>query len=100
MSSVLDNAVQGICGTPFDSMVQKFKTSYLLTRTTRYCPYESCKQRYAEWKHDLEYLMELLARGKINPKVHSRVTLSDVPYIHQLLETEDVHGVIVCKPWK
>lgn len=100
MSSVLDNAVQGICGTPFDSMVQKFKTSYLLSRTTRYCPYESSKHRHAEWKHDLEYLMELLARGKINPKVHSRVTLSDVAYIHQQLETEDVNGIVVCKPWK
>lgn len=100
MSNILDSSVQGLCGTPFDSIVQNFKSSFLLSRTTRYCPYESSVQRHDEWKHDLKYLMELLARGKINPKVYQRITLDDVPFMQHQLESEEFDGVIVCKPWK
>lgn len=100
MSLIMNGAEMGYCGTPFDVMYQRFKSGYLLSRTTRYCPYEWSKNKPTEWKHDMEYLMELLARGKINPKVTKRIPLDSVPYYQQQLEAGEVSGLIVCKPWK
>ena len=51
-------------------------------------------------QHDLEYLFALLARGKIKPEVRQRIALDAVPFTHQQLESGDLDGIIVCKPWK
>ena len=51
-------------------------------------------------QHDIEYLMELLARRKINPVVEKRVTLDAVPFTQQQLEAGEIEGLVVCKPWK
>ena len=50
MNLINDGAERGYCGTPVDAMVQRFKSGYLLSRTTRYCPYESSQFKPAEWK--------------------------------------------------
>ena len=51
-------------------------------------------------QHDIEYLMELLARRKINPVIEKRVTLDAVPFTQQQLEAGEIEGLVVCKPWK
>jgi len=43
MNLINDGAERDCCGTPVDAMVQRFKSGYLLSRTTRYCPYESSR---------------------------------------------------------
>ena len=100
MNLVMSTAEIGHCGTPFDVIMQRFKSGFLLSRTTRYCPYEWSQTKPSEWKHDMEYLMELLSRGKINPKVSKRIALDAVPYYQQQLEGGEVEGLVVCKPWK
>eukprot|EP00554_Chaetoceros_debilis_P003025 CAMPEP_0194084916 /NCGR_PEP_ID=MMETSP0149-20130528/15347_1 /TAXON_ID=122233 /ORGANISM="Chaetoceros debilis, Strain MM31A-1" /LENGTH=351 /DNA_ID=CAMNT_0038767679 /DNA_START=280 /DNA_END=1335 /DNA_ORIENTATION=+ len=100
MNLIMNGAERGYCGTPMDAMIQSFKAGYLLSRTTRYDVYESSKLRPAEWKHDIEYLMELLARRKINPVIEKRVTLDAVPFTQQQLEAGEIEGLVVCKPWK
>ena len=100
MTLIMNGAEMGLCGTPFDAMVNRFRSGYLLSRTTRYSPFEQSQLKPAEWKHDMEYLMELLARGKINPQVTKRISLDSVPYFQQQLEAGEIEGLIVCKPWK
>ena len=51
-------------------------------------------------KHDLDYLMRLLERGKISPTVTKHITLDDVPHIHKEIEAGKMNGLYVCKPWK
>eukprot|EP00979_Chaetoceros_neogracilis_P006551 scaffold1338_cov272-Chaetoceros_neogracile.AAC.9 len=100
MSVIMSDAEVGYCGTPFDAIIQRFKAGFLLSRTTRYFPHEWSQQNPSEWKHDMEYLMELLSRGKIAPKVAKRISLDAVPYYQQQLESGETEGLIVCKPWK
>lgn len=100
MNLIMSGAEIGHCGTPFDVIMQRFKSGFLLSRTTRYCPFEWSQTKPSEWKHDMEYLMELLSRGKINPKVSKRISLDAVPYYQQQLEAGEVDGLVVCKPWK
>ena len=51
-------------------------------------------------KHDLDYLMRLLERGKISPTITKRVSLEAVPQLHKDLESGKINGIFVCKPWK
>lgn len=100
MNVVMNGAEIGYCGTPFEVFFNRVKAGYFLSRTTRYCPYEWSQTHPAQWKHDMEYLMELLSRGKINPKISKRISLDAVPFYQQQLEAGEEDGIIVCKPWK
>ena len=100
MALVMNIAEPGMCGTPIEMAINRIKSGWLMTHTTRYCPYESSQQRPGEWKHDMEYLFALLARRKIKPQVTKRISLHAVPYTQQQIEAGEIEGNIICKPWK
>jgi len=99
MTLVMNNSERGWFGTPMDASVQTFATKFM-SRTSVYDPYRSSQTKPNEWKHDLDYLMKLLERGKICPKITKRISLEAVPLAQQELEAGNVDGLIVCKPWK
>lgn len=99
MTLVMNASERGWFGTPMDASVQAFATKFM-TQTTSYDPYESSQNNRSEWKHDLDYLMQLLERKKISPSVTKRITLDAVPTAQKELEAGNVNGLIVCKPWK
>lgn len=100
MTLLMNAAEPGMCGTPLDTAIAHFRSGWLMSSTTRYCPYESSLKRPEEWKHDMEYLFALLSRGKIKPEIHQRIALDAVPFTHQKLEAGEISGIVVCKPWK
>ena len=62
--------------------------------------YESSKLKPKEWKHNLDYLMCLLERGKLHPIATKHITLDDVAMAQKEIEAGNVDGLIVCKPCK
>jgi len=50
-------------------------------------------------KNDLLFLVRLLKKDVIKPKVAGRIPLRAVVYAHDKLQHEDVDGTIVCEPW-
>lgn len=45
------------------------------------------------------YLMFLLERGDIKPKVSERVPLNGVPDAQRLVQSGRANGTLVCVPW-
>lgn len=68
------------------------QTSFLNTTTM----YDDDTEQY---KQDLRYLMFLLERGDIKPKVAERVSLDDVPDAQRLMQSGRANGTVVCVPW-
>lgn len=56
MTLLMNAAEPGMCGTPFDTAMAHFKAGWLMTSTTRYCPYESSQKKPEEWKVCLKEL--------------------------------------------
>lgn len=68
------------------------QTSFLNTVTT----YDDDNEQY---KQDMRYLMFILERGDIKPKVAERVSLDDVPDAQRLMQSGRANGTVVCVPW-
>lgn len=68
------------------------QTSFLNTATI----YDDDTEQY---KQDLRYLMFLLERGDIKPKIAERVSLDDVPDAQRLMQSGRANGTVVCVPW-
>lgn len=75
------------------------KAKYMMSQTnflnTQTC-YDDDTDQY---KQDLRYLMFLLERGDIKPKVAERVSLDDVPDAQRLMQSGRANGTVVCVPW-
>jgi len=99
MTLVMNASERGFFGSPIDAKMQSISTKFM-TQTSTYDAYDSSISKPKEWKHDLGYLMALLAAGKISPKILFRIPLEDVAEYHETLETGSIDGIIVCKPWK
>jgi len=99
MTLVMGSSERGWFGTPLDASVQAFATKFM-TRTTSYDPYQWSQNYPMEWKHDLDYLMQLLERGKISPTVTKRISLDGVAQAQKEIEAGKFNGLYVCKPWK
>ena len=50
MTMLMNGSEAGMCGTPLDASIARFKAGWMMTKTTRYCPYESSQKRPEEWK--------------------------------------------------
>jgi len=73
----------------------------LLPNARRACFYSitALRKRHPEWyRTDLEKLFELLAEGKIHPRIAERIQLSDVPDAHRRIEAGGLDGKIVICP--
>ena len=92
---------QGACGIEIAELQQQWaelkaklmsKTHFINTDTI----YD---EDTAQYKQDLKYLMFLLERGDIKPKVAERVSLNDVPDAQRLMQRGRANGSVVCVPW-
>lgn len=52
-----------------------------------------------QFQQDLRYLIFLLERGIIKPRIAELVSLSDVPDAQRLMESGKANGTVVCSPW-
>jgi NADPH:quinone reductase-like Zn-dependent oxidoreductase len=50
MTLLMNAAEPGIFGSAFDTSVAHFKAGWLMSNTTRYCPYDSSRRRPDEWR--------------------------------------------------
>ncbi len=50
MTKLMNAANPGLFGGTIDTSVARFKSDWLMSKTTRYCPYESSQNRPKEWK--------------------------------------------------
>lgn len=50
MTLLMNVAEPNMCGTPMETAFAHFKARWLMSRTSRYCPYESSQERPEEWK--------------------------------------------------
>ncbi|GHO72648.1 NADPH:quinone reductase [Ktedonobacter sp. SOSP1-85] len=57
------------------------------------------KNRHPEWfREDLTKLFALLVEGKIKPVIAKRLSLEDVVYAHELIESAQIQGKLVLLP--
>lgn len=77
----------------------EIKARHFMSRTHYYDIIESCENKPHQFKHDLEYLFELLKQKKINPNINGKISLSEVSNVHTLLE-EGRLSLTVCQPWR
>eukprot|EP00571_Detonula_confervacea_P017135 CAMPEP_0172312996 /NCGR_PEP_ID=MMETSP1058-20130122/19065_1 /TAXON_ID=83371 /ORGANISM="Detonula confervacea, Strain CCMP 353" /LENGTH=523 /DNA_ID=CAMNT_0013026571 /DNA_START=50 /DNA_END=1621 /DNA_ORIENTATION=- len=75
------------------------KAKYMMSQTcfmNTATAYDDDREQY---KQDLRYLMFLLERGEVKPKVAERVSLEDVPDAQRLMQSGRANGTVVCVPW-
>jgi NADPH:quinone reductase-like Zn-dependent oxidoreductase len=68
-------------------------------RRARFYSITALRKRHPEWyRADLEKLFELLAQGRIHPRIAERIQLSDVPDAHRRIEAGGLDGKLVICP--
>lgn len=60
----------------------------------------SFKYNRREAKRDFEFLLDLLSKRMIRPRIDRYIGLRDVPSVHEELRNMALAGAIVCEPWK
>lgn len=75
------------------------KAKYMMTKTSFLNTVTTYDEDTEQFKQDLRYLMFLLERGDIKPKVAERVSLDDVPDAQRLMQSGRANGTVVCVPW-
>lgn len=69
MTLLMNTAQTQICGTPLDIALARFKAGWLMSNTTRYCPYESSQKRPAEWKVRIILFRFLFCKLTLSSKI-------------------------------
>mmetsp|Transcript_17270 Transcript_17270/g.36434 ORF Transcript_17270/g.36434 Transcript_17270/m.36434 type:complete len:522 (+) Transcript_17270:77-1642(+) len=75
------------------------KAKYIMSQTSFLDTTACYDQETEQYKQDLRYLMFMLERGGIKPKVAERVSLDDVPDAQRLMRSGRANGTVVCVPW-
>jgi len=75
------------------------KAQYMMTQTSFLNTVTTYDEDTEQYKQDLRYLIFLLERGDIKPKVAERVSLDDVPDAQRLMQSGRANGTVVCVPW-
>jgi len=75
------------------------KAKYVMTQTAFVNVVNEYEEDPDQYKQDLRYLMLILERGVITPKIAEKVCLEDVPDAQRLLYSGKSNGTIVCVPW-
>lgn len=77
----------------------QLKAKYVMSQTS-FLDMDTCYEDDVEqYKQDLRYLMFLLEKGDVTPKVAERVSLDDVPDAQRLMQSGRANGTVVCVPW-
>lgn len=75
------------------------KAKYMMSQTSFVNSATAYDEDTEQYKQDLRYLMFLLERGDVKPKVAERVSLEDVPDAQRLMQSGRANGTVVCVPW-
>jgi NADPH:quinone reductase-like Zn-dependent oxidoreductase len=77
-------------------------SAFLAERTTIYDFLLSWDQFHEEFEMDFHFLIELLAKRNIRPRIDIYVPLAEVSSAHKTLQSRsnDAKGAIICEPWK
>lgn len=97
-----DEMPQNACGLDISELQQQWaglKAQYMMTQTSFLNTITCYDDDTEQYKQDLRYLMFLLERGDIKPKVAERVSLDDVPDAQRLMQSGRANGTVVCVPW-
>ncbi|KAL7535998.1 hypothetical protein ACHAWF_005333 [Thalassiosira exigua] len=78
---------------------EEVKAKHFMART-RFLDASKCyDEDPAQFWQDLKYLLFLMKKGDVDPKVAERVSLDDVPDAQRLMWSERANGTVVCTPW-
>ena len=97
-----DDIATSACGLDVVELQQMWagvKAKYMMTKTSFINTETFFDEDMGRYKQDLRYLMFLLERGDVKPKIAERVTLDDVPDAQRLIQTGRANGTVVCMPW-
>jgi len=75
------------------------KAKYVMTQTSFFNTITDYDDDRNQYKQDLRYLMFLLEKGDITPKIAEKVSLDDVPDAQRLISQGRANGTMVCIPW-
>jgi len=91
------------CGiVPVTELHQKWaevKAKYIMSQTSFINTAMVFDEDTEQYKQDLRYLMFMLEKGDIKPKIAERVSLEDVPDAQRLMQSGRANGTVVCVPW-
>lgn len=76
------------------------RAKYMWDRTLFYDLRESFENDPQMFRQELQYLICMLEKNEIKPKIAGQVALNQVPKAQKLLEKGLPNGTIVCLPWK
>jgi NADPH2:quinone reductase len=98
-----DDLSQGGCGIIEVAELQQkwaqLKAKYIMSQTMFLNTETIYDEDVEQYQQDLRYLMFLLERGTIKPKIAELVSLNDVSDAQRLMESGKANGTVVCTPW-
>lgn len=74
-------------------------TSQQRGKTYAYDVFKEWEERIDKCKNDLIFLVDLLGKDIISPRVLARISLHQVAKAHEMLEKKRLPGFLVCEPW-
>ena len=81
------------------SVVDRYQLS-TIPRATLF-DFELYVQKYRdELRDDLNFLLSLLDKRQIRPRIDRYIALRDVPATQEAMKSKPLTGTIVCEPWK
>jgi len=97
-----DRSMVGCGIVDVDELQQKIaalKAKYMMSQTHFHNMGSDFDDNNEQYKQDLRYLMFLLEKGDLKPKISEKVSLDDVPDAQRLISTGRSNGTMVCVPW-
>jgi NADPH:quinone reductase-like Zn-dependent oxidoreductase len=76
-----------------------FKSIAVQNRISLYNVYDEWEKNLDGCKLDLQHLIYLIEKRKVEPKVLDRVSLGNVAQAQELVASKQIKGFIVCEPW-
>jgi D-arabinose 1-dehydrogenase-like Zn-dependent alcohol dehydrogenase len=80
-------------------LICKSHRSKLQDRSISYNVFDAWTMDSKQCKRDLEHLLTLLEKCRLNPEVLERIPLSKVAKAQSIVESKRMSGHIVCSPW-
>lgn len=90
----------GINMADVNQMWAETKAKYMMSQTNFLDTEKMYTENTSQYKHDLRYLMFLLGKQWIIPKVSKEVTLDEVFDAQYVIQSGNANGTTVCTPWK
>ena len=97
-----EGAMAGCGIVDVDELQQKIaalRAKYVMSQTDFHNMDTDFDDNNEQYRQDLRYLMFLLEKGELKPKISEKVSLDDVPDAQRLIASGRSNGTMVCVPW-